>query len=135
MAAAPLKPGASVRAVPPPAPAADVVLTKAVVRAAALLELSQRELAGILGVSEATASRLCADRYRLSPQRAKEWELARLFVRFFRSLDALWGHDDLARTWLGSENLALAARPRELLTSVEGLVRVVGYLDAARGRV
>jgi transcriptional regulator with XRE-family HTH domain len=135
MAAAPLKPVASVRAVPPPAPAADVVLTKAVVRAAALLELSQRELAGILGVSEATASRLCADRYRLSPQRAKEWELARLFVRFFRSLDALWGHDDLARTWLGSENLALAARPRELLTSVEGLVRVVGYLDAARGRV
>jgi transcriptional regulator with XRE-family HTH domain len=135
MAAAPLKPVASVRAVPPPAPAADVVLTKAVVRAAALLELSQRELAGILGVSEATASRLCADRYRLSPQRAKEWELARLFVRLFRSLDALWGHDDLARSWLGSENLALAARPRELLTSVEGLVRVVGYLDAARGRV
>jgi transcriptional regulator with XRE-family HTH domain len=135
MAAAPLKPVASVRAVPPPAPAADVVLTKAVVRAAALLELSQRELAGILGVSEATASRLCADRYRLSPQRAKEWELARLFVRLFRSLDALWGHDDLARPWLGSENLALAARPRELLTSVEGLVRVVGYLDAARGRV
>jgi transcriptional regulator with XRE-family HTH domain len=135
MAPAPLKPVASVRAAAPPAPAADVVLTKAVVRAAALLELSQRELAGILGVSEATASRLCADRYRLSPQRAKEWELARLFVRLFRSLDALWGHDDLARSWLGSENLTLAARPRDLLTSVEGLVRVVGYLDAARGRV
>ena len=116
-------------------PAADVVLTKAVVRAASLLGLTQRELAGILGVSEATVSRLRADKYRLSPQRPKEWELAGLFVRLFRSLDALWGHDEVARTWLASSNLGLAARPRDLLTSVEGLVRVVGYLDAARGRV
>ena len=82
-----------------------------------------------------TASRLRADKYRLSPDRAKEWELARLFVRLFRSLDALWGHDDVARTWLASPNLALGTRPRDLLTSIEGLVRVVDYLDAARGRV
>lgn len=116
-------------------PAADVVLTKAVARAATLLGLSQRELSGILGVSESTVSRLCAEKYRLSPQRPKEWELARLFVRLFRSLDALWGHDQVARTWLTSHNLGLAARPRDLLASVEGLVRVVGYLDAARGRV
>ena len=118
-----------------PAAAREAVLGKAVVRAAALLDLTQRELAGILGVSEATASRLCADRYRLSPERAKEWELARLFVRLFRSLDALWGHGEEARAWLATPNLALAAPPRELLTSVEGLVRVVDYLDAARGRV
>lgn len=124
-----------VRRAPVPAPTSEAVLTKAVVRAAALLGLSQRELAGILGVSGATASRLCASRYLLSPQRPKEWELARLFVRLFRSLDALWGHDEVARTWLGSYNHALAACPRELIPSVEGLVRVVGYLDAARGRV
>lgn len=138
MAALPAKPGSPSRppaATPVAAPAPDAVLTKAVVRAAMLLGLSQRELAGILGVSEATASRLCADKYRLSPQRAKEWELARLFVRLFRSLDALWGHDDVARTWLASHNLGLSARPRDLLPSVEGLVRVVAYLDAARGRV
>ena len=117
------------------APAPDAVLSKAVVRAAQVLALTQKELAGILGVSEATASRLYAGRYRLEPQRAKEWELARLFVRLFRSLDALWGHDDVARAWLTSPNLALGTRPRDLLTSVEGLVRVVAYLDAARGRV
>jgi len=113
----------------------EAVLTKAVVRAATLLGLTQRELAAILGLSEATVSRLRTDKYRLSPQRPKEWELARLFVRLFRSLDALWGHDDVARIWLASPNLGLAARPRDLLSSVEGLVRVVGYLDAARGRV
>ena len=85
---------------PPPAraPAADAVLTKAVVRAASLLQLTQKEVAGILGVSEATVSRMFADHYRVAPHRAKEWELARLFVRLFRSIDALWGHGEEART-------------------------------------
>ena len=111
------------------------VLTKAVVRAAQLLSFSQRELARILGVSEATASRLCAGGYQLSAARAKEWELALLLVRLFRSLDALWGHEEAAHTWLASHNLALAARPVDLVPSIEGLVRVVNYLDNARGRL
>ena len=111
------------------------ILSRAVVRAAGLLRLSQREVAGILGVSEATASRLFAGRYRLAPERAKEWELARLFLRFYRALDALWGHEASAHAWLTSPNLALNARPLDLLVTVEGLVRVVNYLDAARSRL
>jgi uncharacterized protein (DUF2384 family) len=111
------------------------VLSKAAVRAAKLLLLTQRDVSAALGVSEATASRLFAGKYLLSPDRAKEWELARLLVRMFRSLDALWGHEETARTWLSSNNLALAARPKDLLRSVEGMVRVVAYLDAARGRL
>ncbi|MEO8755102.1 MAG: antitoxin Xre/MbcA/ParS toxin-binding domain-containing protein [Casimicrobiaceae bacterium] len=120
----------------PPVPVADAaVLSKAVVRAARLLALTQRDVAAALGISEATASRLFAGKYLLAPDRAKEWELARLLVRMFRSLDALWGHEEISHTWLASENLALAARPRDLLRSVEGMVRVVTYLDAARGRL
>ena len=111
------------------------VLSKAVVRAARLLALSQRGLARILGVSEATVSRLFAGHYLLSPERAKEWELALLLVRLFRSLDALWGHGAAAHSWLTSNNAALAARPVDLIHSVEGLVRVVNYLDNARGRL
>ena len=111
------------------------VLSKAAVRAAKLLDLTQRDVSAALGVSEATASRLFTGKYLLSPDRAKEWELARLFVRMFRSLDALWGHEETARQWLASDNLALAARPKDLLRSVEGMVRVVTYLDAARGRL
>jgi uncharacterized protein (DUF2384 family) len=121
-----------------PAPTAltdAAVLTKAVARAAHLLSFSQRELAHILGVSEATASRLCAGSYELSPGRAKEWELALLLVRLFRSLDALWGHDEAAHGWLTTDNLGLAARPVDLVSSIEGLVRVVNYLDNARGRL
>ena len=64
-----------------------------------------------LGMSEATTSRLFAGKYLLSRERAKEWELALLLVRLFRSLDALWGHEETARTWLASENLALGAAP------------------------
>jgi transcriptional regulator with XRE-family HTH domain len=119
----------------PQGAAEAAVLGKSVVRAARLLGLSQRSVAEILGISEATASRLFAGKYSLSRERSKEWELALLFVRFFRSLDALWGHEDTARTWLASENIALGASPAELLQSVQGLVRVVSYLDSARGRL
>ncbi|MBA3504983.1 MAG: XRE family transcriptional regulator [Betaproteobacteria bacterium] len=118
------------------APVSDAaVLSKAVVRAARLLELTQRDVSVALGISQATTSRLFAGKYLLSQDRAKEWELARLLVRMFRSLDALWGHEESARLWLGSDNLALGARPKDLLRSVEGMVRVVTYLDAARGRL
>lgn len=113
----------------------SAVLSRSTLRAAQLLGLSQRTLARVLGISDATASRLFAGRYLLSRDRAKEWELALLFVRLFRSLDALWGHGDAARTWLASENIALGAAPIELLGSIQGLVRVVGYLDSARGRL
>ena len=118
-----------------PNPDESLVLTKAVTRAAALLGLSQRQLAATLGLSGPTTSRLFSGKYRLSPTRSKEWELAVLFVRLFRSLDALWGHEGTARAWLGSYNGALGAAPLELIKTAAGLVRVVDYLDHARGRV
>jgi uncharacterized protein (DUF2384 family) len=111
------------------------VLSRAVVRAARLLGLSQRAAATMLGMSDATASRLFSGKYLLSRERAKEGELALLFVRLFRSLDALWGHEETARKWLASDNLALGSAPAALLSSIEGLVRVVDYLDNARGRL
>ncbi|MFO1465028.1 MAG: antitoxin Xre-like helix-turn-helix domain-containing protein [Steroidobacteraceae bacterium] len=118
-----------------PAPEPRKVMTSAVVRAAGLLEISQSALAQILGVSPATVSRMAGGQYALDPQR-KEWELGALFVRLFRSLDALVGSNDAAaRTWLTGENLALRARPVELLRSTEGLVRAVQYLDSVRGRL
>lgn len=116
-------------------PNEGLVLSKAVVRAAAFLGLTQRQMSAILGVSEPTASRLVAGTYVLSRARAKEWELALLFVRLFRSLDAVWGREESARKWLRGPNTALNAPPIELIDSIQGLVRVVGYLDNARGRV
>ena len=111
------------------------VLTKAVTRAAPLLGLTQRQVAEALGLSGPTTSRLFTGKYLLSPTRSKEWELAVLFVRLFRSLDALWGHEGTAKAWLASYNTSLGAAPLELIRSAAGLVRVVDYLDHARGRV
>jgi transcriptional regulator with XRE-family HTH domain len=118
-----------------PLPEETAVLTKAVTRGAGLLGLTQRQVAETLGLSGPTASRLFTGKYRLSPTRSKEWELAILFVRLFRSLDALWGHEGTARAWLESYNSALGAAPLDLIKSAAGLVRVVDYLDHARGRV
>lgn len=121
---------------PPSAkPEPGPTLSKAVTRAAGLLGFSQSALAEILGVSPATASRLYAGTYLLDSERKKEWEHALLFVRLFRALDAIVGHGDKARHWLTGPNLALNAPPVELLRTSEGLVRVVHYLDATRGRV
>jgi len=115
--------------------AAAQTLTKAVLRAAGHLHISQQALAKILGVSASTVSRMSSGQYRLAPDRNKEWDFAVLFVRMFRSLDAIFGHNDTALQWLAGENLALHGKPAELIQSTEGLVRVLHYLDAYRGRI
>jgi DNA-binding XRE family transcriptional regulator len=120
----------------PPSAQADPasVLTKAVARAAERLAISRAALAKILGVSPPTITRLYNGTYTLD-ERRKEWEFALLFVRVFRSLDAIVGHEHTARRWLNSENRELRGRPEELIRQTEGLVRVVHYLDASRGLV
>jgi transcriptional regulator with XRE-family HTH domain len=116
-------------------PEPRLVLTGAVLRASALLEITQASLAQILGLSPSTVSRMANGSYTLDDHK-KEWELGALFVRLFRSLDAVIGsNDSAARGWLNGDNSGLVGRPIELIRSTEGLVRVVQYLDAARGRL
>ncbi len=111
------------------------VLTGAVLRACALLDINQSGLAQILGLSPSTVSRMAKGTYSLDTQK-KEWELGALFVRLFRALDAVIGSNDTAaRGWLNGENAGLVGRPIDLIRSTEGLVRVVQYLDCARGRI
>jgi hypothetical protein len=107
-------------------------VTKSVMRAAARLALPNRGLAAVLGLSEATVSRMGAGAYQLDPD-TKPYELAVLFLRLFRSLDAIVGGDTaVARAWLRSSNTALGAAPIALIESVAGLVNVVAYLDHRR---
>lgn len=113
---------------------AQAVLGKAATRAAERLGQSRNWLSQVLGVSPATVTRLYAGSYQLQPQR-KEWEFALLFVRAFRSLDSIVGDEASARRWLASPNLALGGVPAVLMTTTEGLVRVVHYLDASRAVV
>jgi uncharacterized protein (DUF2384 family) len=110
------------------------VLTKAVARAAERLGISRAVLAKILGVSPPTVTRLYNGTYQFD-ERRKEWELALLFLRVFRSLDSIVGDEHTARQWLNSDNRGLNGRPVDLIRQTEGLVRVVHYLDASRGLV
>ena len=110
------------------------VLTKATLAAAERLGLRNRQLAAVIGTSEASVSRLSGAR-ALDPD-TKEGELALMFLRLFRSLDALLGGDDSkSRTWLHSRNHHLGGIPAERIRTIEGLVDVVQYLDAMRGRL
>ena len=125
------------QAKPRPASAADqaVVLTKATLEAATQLGLTNKLLATVIGVSEATVSRMRSGVYRLQ-RGQKSCELAVLFVRLYRSLDAIVGGDDaVAGAWLKNRNVALAAEPLALIQTVPGLMNVIQYLDARRAVV
>jgi plasmid maintenance system antidote protein VapI len=111
------------------------VLTKALLKAAANLDLPGKTLAAVIGVSEATVSRMRAGEHALEPGQ-KAFELAVLFVRLYRSLDAIVGGEDrIANAWLRNRNVALDAVPVELIKSIAGLTNVIAYLDARRAIV
>jgi hypothetical protein len=106
-------------------------LTKATVRAADRLGVSQRVLANVLGLSESVISRMRNGEYVL--ERGKPFELAVLFVRLYRSLDAIVSGDEkTAREWLKNENSALRAPPVDHIQKVQGLLYVIQYLDTRR---
>ncbi|MDH3693404.1 MAG: MbcA/ParS/Xre antitoxin family protein [Gammaproteobacteria bacterium] len=109
------------------------VLTKAVKSVAQHLGLSNIELADILGISTASVTRLYRGR---AIKEKKEIELAVLLVRLYRSLDAMVGGDSAkAIKWFKAFNHHLNGVPSERAKTVEGLVDVVQYLDAMRGKL
>lgn len=108
------------------------VVTKAVVRAADRLGLNARTVSQVIGLSEATVSRMKRDDYVLD-ETAKPFELAALLVRAFRSLDAITGGDErVGAAWLLADNTALGGRPIDRIITVSGLNDVIAYLDTRR---
>jgi hypothetical protein len=119
----------------PLATAEGTVLTKATLRAAERLGLAANALSGIIGLSEASLSRMRSGRYQLEPG-SKPFEIALLFVRLFRSLDAIVGGDDkVASAWLQNDNRTLGGAPAQKIRSISGLVDILAYLDARRALV
>ena len=116
-------------------PREGVVVTKAALRAADRLGLTAKLVASVIGVSEATVSRMKKGDLTLETG-SKPFELAVLMVRLFRSLDAIAGGDEkVSRAWMKNENLALGGAPVEKIVTVAGLVDVIAYLDARRALV
>ncbi|MGF1605376.1 MAG: MbcA/ParS/Xre antitoxin family protein [Rhodothalassiaceae bacterium] len=64
---------------------------------------------------------------------SKEFELGALFVRLYRSLDAIAGGDlQVSRAWLQSDNRALGGRPLDQIKTISGLTNGLAYLDSHR---
>jgi len=113
----------------------EVVLTRALLRAAAIFGLSQKDTARILGVSAATMSRIAAAGLGLQPA-SKPGECALLLIRIFRALDALLGGKESdVRAWFHAPNSHLGGIPAARVQTIEGLVHVAEYLDAMRGKL
>jgi len=111
------------------------VVTKATLRAADRLGIKNNVLARIVGLSEPTISRMSKGTYLLPPD-SKAFELAVLFVRFYRSLDGVIGGDDVvAAAWLKNKNTVLDGVPLEVIQSVSGLTNAIEYLDSRRAIV
>lgn len=116
-------------------PRDGAIVAKAAIRAAERLGVSQRDLGTIIGVSEATVSRIKTGDFPLHRD-PKAFELSLLFIRLYRSLDAIVGGDaKAAASWLKSYNTALDVRPIEAIQSITGLMNVIGYLDTRRAPI
>lgn len=113
----------------------DIVLTKAILNLAAFYGLTGKDLCHIIGISESTVTRLNQGKAFLSPS-TKEGEIALLLLRVYRGLNSLIGNNhDKAKLWLNSDNNYFNRKPIEQLKSVSGLVEVVNYIDAMRGKL
>lgn len=108
------------------------------IRAAEMLGLPREQLANTIGVSVPTIARM----KRGAPIPGnKPFEMALLVLRIYRSLYALLGgNTDAMKHWMTTPNTHLkdtsgqAQVPAELIQHIEGLTRVLWYLDAMRGR-
>lgn len=117
-----------------PVPSPDTVLAKAVLRAAAQLGLRQADLAAVLGMHRTAISRL-KQSPSLDPD-SKQGELALLLVRMARALFALTGGDqDWIRHFMQTPNQATGGIPARQIETIQGLMRVLQFVDGIRGKI
>ena len=107
------------------------LVLQAVLRAADELELSRTALARVLGKDRSTLNRVKG----MDPA-SKTGELALLFIRLYRSLSVLVGHDRRQlRHWFHTATRHTGGVPAEQVQRTEGLVEIVQYLDAMRAPI
>lgn len=110
-------------------PDAKETLRKALLNAGKALGVAQADLGSVVGRDRSAL-------YRGFDPASKPGELALLLIRAYRSLYVLvGGNPDDMRHWMHTENRHTGGVPAEQIKSVQGLVRVVEYLDAMRGKV
>ncbi|MBW8190284.1 MbcA/ParS/Xre antitoxin family protein [Neiella marina] len=105
------------------------VLGKSTLNAGRHLGLSADQVGEIIGRGRTSITRNGID------PTSKVGDLAMLLVRLYRSVHTLMGGDAAnIRHFMTSYNRGTQGRPIDQVFRVDGLVRVVSYLDAMRGR-
>ncbi|NMG33980.1 DUF2384 domain-containing protein [Azoarcus sp. TTM-91] len=106
------------------------VLGRALMNAGKELGLTQAALGAVVGKDRSAISRGGID------PASKPGELALLLIRAYRALFVLVGGEPgQMRHWMQTHNLHTGGVPAEQVASVQGLLRVVEYLDAMRGKL
>ncbi|MDP5137611.1 DUF2384 domain-containing protein [Rheinheimera baltica] len=112
----------------------DEVLAKAVLNAADQLGLKQAELAAVLGIHRTAVSRL-KQALSLDPK-SKQGELALLLIRIARAVYALTGGDAAwIKHFMHSPNQLTGGIPAQQVQTVHGLMHVLHFVDAIRGKL
>ena len=110
----------------------STVVTKAYINAVKSLGLTLDQGASIIGVGRSTLLRNMGG----FDKTTKQWELQILFIRFYRSLYALFGGNTDAMThWFTHMNKHVRGIPKDMCFSISGLFSINRYLDAIRGKV
>jgi transcriptional regulator with XRE-family HTH domain len=116
------------------APEPAVVLAKALLNAAEQLGLKQAELGAVLGLDRTGISRL-KQNPSLDPN-SKKGELALLVIRIARALFALTGGDkEWIKHFMHNSNKMTGGIPAKQMETIQGLMQVVQFVDAIRGKV
>lgn len=110
------------------------LVSNSVLAASDWLGLSNEQLANTLGVSGSTIARIRQQR-PISGQ--KTLEIALYLIRIYRALYAiLGGNQAQMAAWMEARNDHLRGEsPIALVQRIDGLIAVLRYLDAMRGRV
>ena len=115
-------------------PMPEVVLAKAIVNASKQLGLKQSEVAEAIGMHRTAFSRLKSNP-SLDPK-SKEGQLALIVIRIARALFALTGGDESwIKRFMRSQNKMTGGVPALQIVSIEGLMAVLRFVDAIRGKV
>ncbi|ANB03463.1 MbcA/ParS/Xre antitoxin family protein [Ectothiorhodospira sp. BSL-9] len=110
------------------------MLAKAVLKASRQLGLGQAELAAVLGVHRTAVSRL-KQNPALDPQ-SEQGELALLLIRLAREVFALAGGDQAwVRHFMRSPNKVTGGIPVRQIETARGLMGLLQFVDAIRGKV
>jgi len=117
-------------------PSDEALVTKALLNAAKCLDINHSELSKIVGISTPQLSRIKNNGACINMRSGKGYELALLFIRLFRSLDAITGGDNsVSALWIRNHNNVINGIPIEQIKKVTGLVDVLSYLDSRRARI